>query len=381
MAGRNICGGRKGNAMKTTSRSGFTIIELLVVVSIIAMLVGILLPAIGRARDHARVNVSKNNLRQLGIAHETYAAEWAGRHVTYTRDNLGLYEGDVGFYNDSIYGSPSMTTGFEIHPPIVAGWGYAPSGNYVAFAYWTDQNTNVMFQPINFPGPPNADASADGWGWFRFGVQPKPFNDYVNGRYHDPIYFAPKDRTTLDDIEQCFEIPGDFVAVPAECNPAWTSYCMSPAALFSPKVFSKKRGEDTYWQAPWEMASGYRVPTLGQVKYPTLKTHMLEHQWLQNAKLPCNPSFFGCEPYYFNHAFQSTPVTLFYDGSIRPMGVMEALSSDNRATQQSGYGLWSRHTPFGQSGYFIDEAYDFAETSYHILTVDGARGRDTVGRE
>ena len=88
--------------MKTSSRSGFAIIELLVVVSIIAMLVGMLLPAIGRARDTARVSVSKSNLRQLGIAHQTYAAEWSGRHVTYTRDNLGQYEGDVGLYNDSI---------------------------------------------------------------------------------------------------------------------------------------------------------------------------------------------------------------------------------------------------------------------------------------
>ena len=59
--------------MKTSSRSGFTIIELLVVVSIIALLVGMLLPAIGKARDTARVNVSKNNLRQLGVAHETYS--------------------------------------------------------------------------------------------------------------------------------------------------------------------------------------------------------------------------------------------------------------------------------------------------------------------
>ncbi|MHC4081837.1 MAG: type II secretion system protein, partial [Planctomycetota bacterium] len=42
---------------------GFTIIELLVVVSIIALLVGILLPAIGKARDTARVNSSKSNLR------------------------------------------------------------------------------------------------------------------------------------------------------------------------------------------------------------------------------------------------------------------------------------------------------------------------------
>ncbi len=69
---------QKGNvAMTRDLRKGFTIIELLVVVSIIALLVGMLLPAIGKARETARVNVSKNNMRQLGVAHKTYAADWS----------------------------------------------------------------------------------------------------------------------------------------------------------------------------------------------------------------------------------------------------------------------------------------------------------------
>ena len=366
--------------MARNLRKGFTIIELLVVVSIIALLVGMLLPAIGKARDNARVNVSKNNLRQLGVAHKTYAADWSDRHVTYCRDNLGLHGGDVVAYNTAIYGGGG---GFDVHPPIIAGWGYTSTGNYTAWAYWTSQDNRAMFQPINFPGPPNDGSGSDGWGWFRFGVQPKPFQDYMNGRYQDPIYYAPKDRTILDQLEPCFEVPGEFVAYPDSCNPAWSSYVLSPAGLFSPQVFSLNKQTDLYWQAPWEMPTGYRVPSFGQVKFPTLKTHMLEHHWLQNSKVPCNASFFGCEPYYFNHSFQSTPVTLFYDGSVRMMGVMEALSSDRRAFRQSGeeVGLWSRDTPFGQGGYFILDAYDFAETSYHILTTRGIRGRDTVGKE
>ena len=36
-------------------------------------------------------------------------------------------------------------------------------------------------------------------------------------------------------------------------------------------------------------------------------------------------------------------------------------------------------TPFGEDGYLM--GYDFAETSYHVLTIDGVRGRDTIGRE
>ncbi len=371
---------QKGNvAMTRDLRKGFTIIELLVVVSIIALLVGMLLPAIGKARDTARVNVSKNNMRQLGVAHKTYAADWSDRHLTFCRDNLGLYAGDVGAYNEAIYDGGG---GFEVHPPIIAGWGYTSGGEYRPWAYWTTSSNNVMFQPINFPGPPNDSSGTDGWGWFRFGVQPKPFQDYMNGRYQDPIYFAPKDKMILEALEPCFEVPGEFVAYPTDCNPAWSSYALSPAGLYSPQVFAKNRSTDLYWTAPWELPAGYKVPSFGQVKYPTLKTHMLEHHWLQNVKVPCNASFFGCEPYYFNHSFQSQPVTLFYDGSVRLMSVLEAMSSDRRNVRQTGdVGLWSRDTPFGEEGYFIPDAYDFSETAYHILTINGVRGRDTVGAE
>ena len=304
-----------------TPRAAFTIIELLVVVSIIALLVGMLLPAIGKARDTARVNVSKNNLRQIGVAHQTYAADWADRQVTYVRDNLGAYEGNVQTYSARVYGSTS--SGFEGHPPILAGMGYTSvSGTgYTYWGIWANHDNNTYFQPINFPGPPNAASDVDGFGWYLFAHMAKPMSEYLNSRWHDPIFFPPKDRIVLEQIEECFDLPGEFIGYPEVCNPAWGSYSVSAAALFSPQIFSEN-DEGEYWTAPWETPAGYRVPSFSQVKYPTLKTHMLEHHWLQNMKVPCNANFFGCEPYYFNHSFQSIPVTLFYDGSVRMMGVM-----------------------------------------------------------
>ncbi len=115
---------RRRIAMKQQNRA-FTLIELLVVVAIIAILAGILLPAMAKAKTKAQGIGCLNNMRQLQVCWLMYAEDHNSLLVT---NNDGANRDSwVGGWLDFIPTNPDNTNIFLLQSPIGKLWPYNKS--------------------------------------------------------------------------------------------------------------------------------------------------------------------------------------------------------------------------------------------------------------
>lgn len=275
-------------------RTGFTLIELLVVISIIALLVGILLPSLGKARLAAQLAVDASNLRQYLIGATNFTTDY--------KDKLPAFDWREGRIFPK---SPGL--------PVTA----ATDNDAAAI-----QAVDILRQRTN---------------WTDFPIQPNwtPYPlyshlvmlDYINAQIPTPIMRSPRDRLRAKWAEDPRAAAASIEADASNgiSSPAGARWAFSSSYMFTPAYYTPdKEGRNpatgvegyvrqadshaTFFISAGSGTEPFRLGSqkLSQVRFPSTKivVHDIQGRFQGKQDVP------------FLHRTASIQCA-FYDGSVR----------------------------------------------------------------
>ncbi len=277
--------------------SAFTLIELLVVIAIIALLVGILLPALGEARRVARKAVTNANLHQIATAMHSYGAQADDRIATYTWKSRNA--------NGTVWISPSQWADLR-----AAGSDIQAAANQAA----------DILRRKGVGAGTNPAATFPTGSWIPHVIANHfVLNDFMSDKLPERVMASPEDFYQLEWQRFATNIS----ALPADVTPPWaqggaaraylpyySSYAFVPAA-YSPDW--ARSGSPTIYQTTGVTHDQYFVPAgtrlgkrrLDEVLFASNKVAMFDLQ----------SRHFG-EQKFYAYPDARQPV-MFWDTSVR----------------------------------------------------------------
>jgi prepilin-type processing-associated H-X9-DG protein/prepilin-type N-terminal cleavage/methylation domain-containing protein len=228
-------------------KEGFTLLELLVVIGVIAILVALLVPALGVARQQGQSIYCQNNLRQLVTASLAYAQDWGGywppASVDILRYNLNRWHGTRAKISDPFNFSGSCLLPYLKVSAIRA----CPN-----------------FQPAITSGPLAFEASAGGYG----------YNSYYLGSSADipSLILAANTPTRWDE---------NVGNVPAKLNMVHQSSAKIAFADAAMGQVSNQLIEYSFLEPPLEIL--YVDPVSGPVYYQSSPSMHFRHRGYANV--------------------------------------------------------------------------------------------------